>query len=157
MTDKAVQDYYPDDIAVCYGCGKLNKHGYQIKTYWEDDETVCRFKPESYHTAFPGYVYGGLIASLIDCHGTGTAASAGLRDKGIPPNTASLERFVTVSLRVDYVAPTPIDTVLELRGRVKESKERKRIIAVTLSANGKETARGEVVALKMPENFLDGA
>ena len=157
MTDKAVQDYYPDDIAVCYGCGKLNKHGYQIKTYWEDDETVCRFKPQSYHTAFPGYVYGGLIASLIDCHGTGTAASAGFREKGIPPSTESLERFVTVSLRVDYVAPTPIDTVLELRGRVKESKERKRIISVTLSANGKETARGEVVALKMPENFLDGA
>ncbi len=157
MTDKAVQDYYPDDIAVCYGCGKLNKHGYQIKTYWEGDETVCRFKPQSYHTAFPGYVYGGLIASLIDCHGTGTAASAGFRKTGIPPSTASLERFVTVSLHVDYVAPTPIDAVLELRGRVKESKERKRIISVTLSANGKETARGEVVALKMPENFLDGA
>ena len=154
MNPKAVQDYYPDDIAVCYGCGKLNKHGYQIKTYWEGDETVSRFKPQSYHTAFPGYVYGGLVASLIDCHGTGTAASAGFRDKGIPPSTASLERFVTVSLHVDYVAPTPIDTVLELRGRVKESKGRKMVIAVTLSANGKETARGEVVALKMPENFL---
>ena len=157
MNPKAVQDYYPDDIAVCYGCGKLNTHGYQIKTYWEGDETVSRFKPQSYHTAFPGYVYGGLIASLIDCHGTGTAASAGFREKGIPPSTASLERFVTVSLHVDYVAPTPIDAVLELRGRVKESKERKRIISVTLSANGEETARGEVVALKMPENFLDGA
>ena len=67
-TKKAVQDYYPDDIAVCYGCGKSNKHGYQIKTYWEGEETVSRFQPEPYHTAFPGYVYGGLIASLIDCH-----------------------------------------------------------------------------------------
>ena len=65
MTTKAVQDYYPDDIAVCYGCGKLNEHGYQIKSYWEGDETVCRFQPKPYHTAFPGYVYGGLIASLI--------------------------------------------------------------------------------------------
>ena len=76
MTDKAIQDYYPDDIAVCYGCGKLNEHGHQIKSYWEGEETVCRFQPKPYHTAFPGYAYGGLIASLIDCHATGTAASA---------------------------------------------------------------------------------
>jgi acyl-coenzyme A thioesterase PaaI-like protein len=153
MIQKAVQDYYPDDIAVCYGCGKSNKHGYQIKTYWEGDETVSRFQPQPYHTAFPGYVYGGLIASLIDCHGTGTAASANFRDRGMPPSD-EFERYVTVSLHVDYVAPTPIDTVLELRGRVKESKDRKMIISVTLSADGKETARGEVVALKMPEDFL---
>ena len=154
MTEKAVQDYYPDDIAVCYGCGKSNKHGHQIKTYWEGSETVSRFQPQPYHTAFPGYVYGGLIASLIDCHGTGTAASANFRDTGMLPSSESLERYVTVSLHVDYVAPTPIDTVLELRGRVKESKEHKMVISVTVSADGKETARGEVVALKMPENFL---
>ena len=154
MTDKAVQDYYPDDIAVCYGCGKSNKHGYQIKTYWEGDETVSRFQPEPYHTAFPGYVYGGLIASLIDCHATGTAASANYREAGQSPGTETLERFVTVSLHVDYLAPTPIDTTLELRGRVKENKGRKMVISVTLSAKGKETARGEVVAVKMPENFL---
>jgi len=67
-----------------------------------------------------------------------------------------LERFVTVSLHVDYLAPTPIDSTLELRGRVKESKGRKMVISVTLSAKGKETARGEVVALKMPADFLSG-
>jgi hypothetical protein len=54
------------------------------------------------------------------------------------------------------LAPTPIDATLELRGRVKESKGRKMVISVTLSAKGKETARGEVVALKMPEDFLSG-
>jgi hypothetical protein len=40
MKSKAVQDYYPDDVAHCYGCGKLNEHGHQIKTFWEGDETV---------------------------------------------------------------------------------------------------------------------
>jgi acyl-coenzyme A thioesterase PaaI-like protein len=154
MTDKAIQDYYPDDIAVCYGCGKLNKHGHQIKSYWEGEETVCRFQPKPYHTAFPGYAYGGLIASLIDCHATGTAASAKFRQEGRSLGKEPLDRFVTVSLHVDYVAPTPIGTTLELRGRVKESKGRKMVIAVTLFAEGRETARGEVVALQMPENFL---
>jgi len=154
MTEKAVQDYYPDDIAVCYGCGKLNEHGHQIKSYWEGEETVCRFRPQPYHTAFPGYVYGGLIASLIDCHATGTAASANYREGGKSLGGGTLQRFVTVSLHVDYVAPTPIDATLELRGRVKESKGRKMVIAVSLSAEGKETARGEVVALQMPADFL---
>ncbi len=154
MTRKAVQDYYPDDIAICYGCGKSNKHGYQIKTYWEGEETVCRFQPQPYHTAFPGYVYGGLIASLIDCHGTATAASAKHREEGKSLGADTVERFVTVSLHVDYVAPTPIDASLELRGQVKESKGRKVVASVTLSAEGKETARGEVVALRMPEDFL---
>jgi len=154
MTEKAVQDYYPDDIAVCYGCGKLNEHGHQIKSYWEGEETVCRFQPKPYHTAFPGYVYGGLIASLIDCHGTGTAASAKFLEQGKPLGSEMLERFVTVSLHVDYVAPTPIDKTLELRGRVKESKGRKMVVSVTLSVEGKETARGEVVSLQMPADFL---
>jgi acyl-CoA thioesterase FadM len=95
-----------------------------------------------------------LVASLIDCHATGTAASAKHREDGKTLGVDPLERFVTVSLHVDYLAPTPIDTTLELRGRVKENKGRKMVIAVTLTAKGKETARGEVVALKMPEDFI---
>ena len=154
MQQKAIQDYYPDDIAVCYGCGKLNEHGHQIKSYWEGQETVCRFQPKPYHTAFPGFAYGGLIASLIDCHATGTAASEKFFQEGKSLESEPMDRFVTVSLHVDYLAPTPIDTTLELRGRVKESKGRKMVIAVNLFAEGKETARGEVVALQMPKNFL---
>ena len=73
---QAFQDFYPENVAHCYGCGRLNGHGHQIKTYWEGDESVTRFRPQPYHTAIPGFVYGGLLASLIDCHGTGTAAAA---------------------------------------------------------------------------------
>ena len=76
MKNDAFQDHYPDELAHCYGCGRLNKHGYQLKTTWDGDETVTRFTPEPYHIAIPGYVYGGLIASIIDCHCTGTAAAA---------------------------------------------------------------------------------
>ncbi len=82
QTSKAVQDLYPEDTAHCYGCGRLNPHGHQLETRWEDDGTVARFTPEPFHTAIPGYVYGGLIASLIDCHGTGTATAAVLRAEG---------------------------------------------------------------------------
>ncbi|UCC65835.1 MAG: PaaI family thioesterase, partial [Anaerolineae bacterium] len=76
MTEKAFQDYYPDHLSHCYGCGRLNAHGLQVKSYWDGEETVCTFQPRAYHMAIPGYVYGGLIASIMDCHGTGTAAAA---------------------------------------------------------------------------------
>ena len=45
MTGKAIQDYYPDIVSYCYGCGRLNEHGLQIKSHWDGEETVCRFTP----------------------------------------------------------------------------------------------------------------
>ncbi len=154
MSAKAFQDYYPDHLAHCYGCGRLNEYGLQIKSYWEGEEAVCRFNPKPYHTAIPGYVYGGLIASLIDCHGTGTAAAAMYRAENRAMDTEPPFRFVTASLHVDYVRPTPIDATLEVRARVQEIKGRKVVLALTLSAQGQVCARGEVVAVQMPETML---
>ncbi len=108
----------------------------------------------SYHTAIPGYVYGGLIASLIDCHGTGTAAAAMYRAENRAMNTEPAYRFVTGSLHVDYLRPTPIDAMLEIRAKVKEIKGRKVVMTLTLSAKGNVCARGEVVAVQMPEGML---
>ena len=65
MDQNAVQDFYADDLAWCYGCGRLNQEGFQLKTVWDGDETVTRFVPRPYHIAIPGYVYGGAIVSLI--------------------------------------------------------------------------------------------
>ena len=63
-------------------------------------------------------------------------------------------RYVTASLHVDYLAPTPAGIELELRGRVKELKGRKVIVEVNLLAEGVATVRGEVVAVQMPKTFL---
>ncbi len=155
MTQKAFQDYYSDDTAHCYGCGRLNEHGLQIKSYWDGEESVCHFDPRPYHTAIPGYVYGGLIASLIDCHGTGTAAAAMYRAENRAMDTEPSFRFVTGSLHVDYLRPTPMGVTLEVRGVVKEIKGRKVIIDETVSANGEICARGQVVAVQMPANFTN--
>jgi len=150
----AFQDYYPDEVSYCYGCGRLNEHGLQIKSYWDGEETVCHYRPRPYHTAVPGFVYGGLIASLIDCHGTGTAAAAAYRDQGRPMDSEPPLRFLTASLHVDYLKPTPIDGPLQLRGRVKEIKGRKVIVSVDLYAHGDLCARGEVVTVQVPDDFM---
>jgi acyl-coenzyme A thioesterase PaaI-like protein len=158
MTDapKAFQDYYPDDLSWCYGCGRLNTHGLQIKSRWDGDETVAIFTPRPYHTAIPGFVYGGLIASLIDCHGTGTASAAAYRAAGRAMDTHPPIRFVTASLRVDYLRPTPLGVPLEIRGQVKEIKGRKVVVGIMVSAAGQVCARGEVVAVQMPESMQPG-
>lgn len=151
----AFQDRYPDDVAHCYGCGRLNPHGHRLKSYWDGEDTVASFVPAPHHTAIPGYVYGGLIASLIDCHGTGSAAAAaeraaGMRGDGDNP----LPRYVTASLSVDYLKPTPLGPRLELRGTIGEKTERKVIVDVTVTADGIVTARGRVIAVRVPEGMV---
>jgi acyl-coenzyme A thioesterase PaaI-like protein len=149
----AFQDHYPENVAHCFGCGRLNSHGHQIKTCWDGEESVTHFTPEPHHTAVPGFVYGGLIASLIDCHSTGTAAAAMYRRDGRDMDSLPPFRFVTGSLHVDYLRPTPLAGALELRGRVVEVTGRKVIVETSVHAGGEITARGRVVAVQMPENF----
>ncbi len=149
----AFQDHYPDNASHCYGCGSQNEHGHRIKTVWDGEETVTRFRPEPFHTSVPGFAYGGLIASLIDCHSTGTAAAAMYRQAGRNMDSLPPFRFVTGSLHVDFLKPTPIDTELVIRGRVKEIKGRKVIVETVVYAENVATARGEVVAVQMPEHF----
>jgi len=151
---KAFQDYYPDEVSHCYGCGRLNEHGLKVKSYWDGEETVATFVPEPYHMAVPGYVYGGLLASIIDCHGTGTAAAAMYRSEQRAMDTDPPIRFATASLRVDYVRPTPLGVPLEIRGKVKEIKGRKVVVSATVSAAGSLCVRGEVVAVQVPEGWI---
>jgi acyl-coenzyme A thioesterase PaaI-like protein len=155
--EKAFQDYYPDTFAQCYGCGRLNEQGLHIRSFWDGDEAVCTFEPKPYHTAIPGYVYGGLLASLIDCHGTGTASAAAYRAAGRDLGSDPPFRFVTASLHVEYLRPTPLGVPLELRARVEEIKGRKVVIAETITAGGEITVRGEVVAVQVPDRLVKDA
>ncbi len=154
MTDKAFQDFYPEYLAHCYGCGTMNEFGHQIKSFWDGDESVAYFQPKPFHTAIPGYVYGGLLASLIDCHGTGTAAAAGYRAENRDMDSEPPLRYLTASLHVDYLKPTPLGPVLEVRGKVKTVKGRKVVIEEWIVVNGEVTVRGEVVAVQVPEEMV---
>jgi acyl-coenzyme A thioesterase PaaI-like protein len=156
-TNDAFQDAYPDDLAYCYGCGRLNEHGLHVRSFWEGDESVATFTPRPYHIAVPGYVYGGLIASLIDCHGTGTASAAAYRAEGRSPGSLPPMRYVTAALHVDYLRPTPLGVPLQVRGRVSEVTARKVVVEAWVIADGEVTARGTVVAVRMPESMVPAA
>ncbi|WGG45717.1 PaaI family thioesterase [Rossellomorea sp. DA94] len=152
---RAIQDDYPDDFSWCYGCGRLNEEGHHFRTGVEGDQTVTIYTPKPEHTALPGFVYGGLIASLIDCHGTGSAAITLHRKNGgeigdgqEPP------RFVTASLQVDFMKPTPHNVPLKAVGTVHEIHPKKFKVETEVFAEGNLCARGEVVAVVMPKTFV---
>jgi len=154
MDTKAFQDYYPEDVSQCYGCGRLNEQGLHIKSYWDGEESVCIYTPKPYHMAIPGFVYGGLIASIIDCHSTGTAAAAKYRAENRGMDTEPALRFVTASLHVDYLLPTPLGIPLEVRSTVTVMKGRRVVVESRLIARGKVCVKGEVVAVQMREDML---
>jgi acyl-coenzyme A thioesterase PaaI-like protein len=138
--DRAIQDEYPDE------------QGMQIKSYWDrrTSTAVCTYTPDAHQIGVPGYAYGGLIASLIDCHCIGTAFAAWEAEKRALDTD---RRFVTAALHVDYLRPTPLGVPLEIRARPTEIGARKVVVAATLSANGEVCARGEVVAVRIPETM----
>lgn len=149
----AIQDYYADHFARCYGCGRLNAHGYQLKTRWNGEHTLTTFVPKEYHTSIPGFVYGGLLASLIDCHGTGSAALALARDRGLVLVPYNAPRCVTVSLQINYLSPTPIESEIRILGKIIEVKGRKVIVDAELYADNKLCVTGRIIAVEVPENF----
>jgi uncharacterized protein (TIGR00369 family) len=146
----ALQDLYPDDFAYCYGCGRLNAHGLHVKSEWHDGESVARFQPAPYHMALPGFVYGGLIASLADCHAMATAAGAAMVAAGAEPGRDPTPRFVTAALHVDFLRPTVLGPELLLRAHAVEIGERKVTVEISVLVDGAECARARVVAVRAP-------
>ncbi|HUS94468.1 MAG TPA: PaaI family thioesterase [Patescibacteria group bacterium] len=151
---KAIQDFYQEQVSHCYGCGRLNEHGYQIKSYWDGEQALCIFQPQPYHLAVPGFVYGGLIASIIDCHSTGTAAAAAYEAAGREMGTKPDFRYVTASLHVDYLRPTPIDAILHIAAKANEISGRKVVVSSSVIVDDVETARGLVTVVQMPAEWL---
>lgn len=150
---KAFQDQYPDELAHCFGCGRLNPEGHHLRSFWDGEETVARFTPKAYHTAVPGFVNGGVLASLADCHATGTAAAVAARAAGRRTEEDPLPRFVTASLRVDYLRPTPLGPELVVRGRPTSVSGRKVVVEVTIAVRGEVTVRASVVCVELPDSM----
>jgi len=115
--------------------------------------TVARFTPSDIFTAIPGFVYGGMTASLIDCHGTGSASAMAYLAQKREMGSLPALRFVTGALNISYLAPTPQGVELELIGRFSQVKDRKIIVDITLSANGVICSKGQVITVLMPDSM----
>lgn len=144
---QAMQDKAPIH---CFGCGSLNEHGLHIKSFWAGEDVVCAWRPKPHHIGHPGILYGGLIASVVDCHCIWTAAAHAHRAAGVEMEGAPKFAYVTAALTVNYRKPVSIDSAIDLRARVLEFGERKAIVKCTVSSKGLVCAEAEVVAVRMP-------
>lgn len=141
----------------CYGCGKDNPLGMQIRSHWDGEVSVCRYEPRPEQCAGPStVVYGGLIASLIDCHSIGTAMAHYYTLAGREVGEGPKLWCVTGRLTVNYRKPTPMGHAIELRAHIAESTEKKATVLTTVTSNGVVTAEGETIAVRIPEDWRDG-
>jgi acyl-coenzyme A thioesterase PaaI-like protein len=141
----SVQETYAPANA-CFGCGPANARGLRIRSMRAADGLVCDWQPEKHHEAFPGMLNGGIVGTLLDCHGNWTAAIHLMDANGLeaPPCT------VTAEYTIKLLYPTPTAGPVHLAARVVESGARRAVVEGTLTAGGRTcaTCRGTFVAVR---------
>lgn len=139
----------------CFGCGPDNTSGLNIKSFWMDGErAVCQFQPSPHHAAGPASVVnGGIIATLIDCHGIATAIADAYERTGRSIGSLPILNYVTGGLEIRYLRPAPLGQPLMLQGRVAEAHDRKTLVDCELRAGDVICATGTVIAVRMPDSW----
>jgi len=123
----------------CFGCGPRNLAGLRIQSFEQPDGSVVtewQARPE--HEAFDGFVNGGILGTLIDCHSnwTGIAALPRRSPADDAPST------VTAELTIRYRRPTPSNRPIRLVGRAVELGDRQVVVETTVESGGQVTATG---------------
>jgi len=141
MTDKA-ENLTPMAHAAqnrCFGCGPANATGLQLEFLVAVDGTVvCLTTIPATFEGHPGYLHGGIIATLLD-----EAMSKAVRAGGWTAMTRHME--------VDYLRPVPSRTPLRIEGRVIRSEGRKHWAEARIEgAQEKLLARAKGVFIEIP-------
>jgi acyl-coenzyme A thioesterase PaaI-like protein len=144
-----IQDHMPGNV--CFGCGTENPDGLQIKSYWEGEESICHWRSKKKHHGWPRVLNGGILATVIDCHCTGTALASAYRAEGRAYGSDPIYRYATGTLTVRYLKPTPNEIPITLRAQVVEMKGRKSTLTCQVYAEGIKTAEAEGIFIRVVE------
>ena len=139
------EEFAPSSI--CFGCGPSNPRGLQIRSFRTENGLEMEFTASDEHQAFPGMVNGGIIGTLLDCHGNWAAAIALMERNGMdnPPCT------VTASYSIKLRRPTPHGERMLIQARITEIKDDRAQVSMTLSSNEKVCATGEGLFVAVKE------
>jgi acyl-coenzyme A thioesterase PaaI-like protein len=141
----------------CWGCGADNPEGLHLKSHWNGDTAVGEWKPSPVFAAGPRHILnGGIIATLLDCHGVCTAIADAYRREQRDIGSEPEIWYATASISVEYLRPTPIDASLELSGELGLVEDRVTVVECTLRAAGKDRARASVRAMRVPDEWRHG-
>ena len=153
----SIQETYGDRFQHCWGCGAKNKDGLHLHTYPSGDgsECVSQFLPdEKYSGGVPANLFGGLIATLFDCHGTASAAWFNHRNQGLKlERNTVITRYITARLEIDFKKPVPIGKVVTVKSVAEEMGERKIIVSMEMEADGETKAKARMVAVRIKDDM----
>ena len=153
----AIQDRYGERFQHCWGCGPKNDLGLHLKTHPSVDGKSCisRIKLENAYTGgVPSNVFGGMIATIFDCHGTASAAWFAHHQKGLELTKSTvIGRFITAHLEIDYLSPSPIEDEIVVTSTLEELGERKAIIAMEMTVATKVRAKAKMVAVAVKDHM----
>lgn len=153
----SIQETYGDRFQHCWGCGAKNKDGLHLHTYPSEDGSECisQFLPdEKYSGGVPANLFGGLIATLFDCHGTASAAWFNHRNKGLKfDKDTVITRYITARLEIDFKKPVPMGEVITVRSVPDEIGERKIIVSMEMEVDGETKAKARMVAVRIKDNM----
>jgi acyl-coenzyme A thioesterase PaaI-like protein len=134
----SLQERYAPD-GRCFGCGPKNPRGLRIESFEAGDGSVIAdWQPSPEHEAFDGFVNGGVIGTLVDCHSNWTAISALLHRSGADEAPST----VTAEYAIRFRRPTPSDRPLRLTGRAVEVADDRATIETQVEVAGVVTATG---------------
>lgn len=140
MDDQPLQDRYFPELP-CFGCGPSNAAGLQLKSFAADDGlVVAEFTPWPEHNNGLGFLNGGIISTVLDCHSAAAVTHEAFA-QGWPPLPGAALPYVTAGLDVRYLRPAPLHETVSLGARVTESSEAEITAEVWLDHDGKERAR----------------
>lgn len=148
MPEKAFQDLWPELYTHCFGCGRNNEHGLQIKSYWDGEDTICTWKPKKMYEAGMGILCGGILSTVIDCHCVNTAIAARYKLEGRELGSIPVITYVGGTITMKHISTIFIKDPIFLRAKINEITDRKTIMSCTVFSNDKECAKAEVTAVK---------
>jgi len=135
--------YFPD--LPCFGCGPANDKGLRLRSYPREDGVVAAlFTPWPEHDNGLGFLNGGIIATVLDCH-SAAAVTHEAFSRGWPPLPGAALPYVTAGLEVRYLRPAPLTETVALYAEVTRASEAEMTARVWLEWDGK--TRAEVTAL----------
>ncbi|RAH16159.1 MAG: PaaI family thioesterase [Methanobacteriota archaeon] len=137
--------YAPNSI--CFGCGPANDKGLRIDSHRIEGGLKTEFKTDLEHQAFPGIINGGIIGTLLDCHGNWTAAIAIMDNRGEEKPSCT----VTANYSVKLIRPTPLDETLIITSKVVELLDDRATISMELHAGDKLCAKGKGLFVSVKE------
>jgi len=132
----SIQERFLADMQ-CFGCGPANPKGLRLRSFVADGGTVASFAPWPEHDNGLGFLNGGIICTVLDCHSATPmiveADRQGLLAEGMLP-------FVTAGLDVRYLRPTPLHLPSDLHARIVAADESEMTIEAELHSDGKVRA-----------------